>query len=88
MTPEELKDLITKTKTELKARLQDERVSGSAEGSVSDSTKEIDAVVGADGTLAASNSAFPVILKKKCDTLGNEQSAVPDLCEEAGHGLF
>ena len=64
MTPEELKDLITKTKTELEARLQEQHASGAAEGSVAEDTIKPDAVVEEDGTLAASNSAFPVILKE------------------------
>ena len=45
MTPEEIQDLITKTNTELEAKLQEERCCCSAVVSVSDCIKEVDVVV-------------------------------------------
>ena len=74
MTPEEIQDLITKTNTELEAKLQEERASCSAEGSVSDSIKEADVVV-KEGTVAESNPAFPVILKENAilSRMNNQQ---------------
>ena len=70
MTPEELKDLITKTKTELEARLQEQHASGAAEGSVAEDTIKPDAVVEEDGTLADSNPTLPVILKENAILAG------------------
>ena len=75
MTPEELQELIAKTKKKLEERLQEECASGAAEGSVAEDTVKPDAVVEEDGTSADSNPALPVIVKENAilAELNNQQ---------------
>ena len=70
MTPEELRELIEKTKMKHEQRLQEDHTRGTAEEDVADCIDESDTVAGENDTWTDSNPALPVILKENAILAG------------------